>query len=313
LKCPKCGYLGFETGDTCKNCGYDFSLIAPAPILTPDPDLAIRSDDPQTGAPELWLDRLDRSMDEVSRPYAKQEHLIGVPESKPATQPDPLPLFNPDDPDDIPLIALPAAPRAPLAVRRNMEPPRLRAVPRSTSAPAASLDFHAEVEGAAEPEEPTPAPRAQREAARSSDQSPAEPVSEVGGRRLIAALIDHTILFGVDAAVIYFTLRMAGLAQSEWLLLPVVPMAFFLGLLKLSYFSAFTAIGGQTIGKMATGIKVIAESGRIDSAVAIRRTLAAALSLLPLGIGFLPALVGPDRRALHDRLTGTRVVGLRSA
>ena len=314
MKCPKCGYLGFETGDTCKNCGYDFSLIAPAPILTPDPDLAIRSDDPQTGAPELWLDRLDRSMDEVSRPYAKQEHLIGVPESKPTPQPDPLPLFNPDDPDDIPLIALPAAPRPPLAVRRNAEPPRLRAVPRSTSAPAASLDFQteAEAEVQAEPEEPAPPPRAQRAPARSTVQSPSDPVSEVGGRRLIAALIDHAILSGVDATVIYFTLRMAGLAQSEWRLLPVVPMGVFLGLLKVAYFSAFTAIGGQTIGKMATGITVIAESGRIDSAVAIRRTLAAALSLLPLGIGFLPALIGSDRRALHDRLTGTRVVGVRS-
>ena len=26
MKCPKCEYLGFETGDRCKNCGYDFSL-----------------------------------------------------------------------------------------------------------------------------------------------------------------------------------------------------------------------------------------------------------------------------------------------
>ena len=26
MKCPKCDYLGFETGDRCKNCGYDFSL-----------------------------------------------------------------------------------------------------------------------------------------------------------------------------------------------------------------------------------------------------------------------------------------------
>ena len=29
MKCPKCGYLGFETGDRCRNCGYDFSLAAP--------------------------------------------------------------------------------------------------------------------------------------------------------------------------------------------------------------------------------------------------------------------------------------------
>ncbi|MGH9383029.1 MAG: hypothetical protein ACRD2N_01870, partial [Vicinamibacterales bacterium] len=29
MKCPKCGYLGFETGDRCRNCGYDFSLTTP--------------------------------------------------------------------------------------------------------------------------------------------------------------------------------------------------------------------------------------------------------------------------------------------
>ena len=41
MKCPKCDYLGFETGDRCKNCGYDFSLLA-AP--EPEPaDLSLKS------------------------------------------------------------------------------------------------------------------------------------------------------------------------------------------------------------------------------------------------------------------------------
>ena len=30
MKCPKCGYLGFDRVDRCKNCGYDFSLVSPA-------------------------------------------------------------------------------------------------------------------------------------------------------------------------------------------------------------------------------------------------------------------------------------------
>ena len=309
MKCPKCGYLGFETGDTCKNCGYDFSLMAPAPAATPDPDLTIRTDDADSGVHELWLDRLDRTMDEVSRPK-KEEHLIGIPEAPAASTSDPLPLFNPDDPDDIPLIALPTAPRAPLSVRRPTDTPRLRAVPKSTSAPAPTLDFHEEASGhSAVDDSPRPTAR---------PLVPRRPVvveatSEIGGRRLVAAAIDHALLLAIDAAVLYFTARMAGLTESELRLLPSVPMVLFLGLLKVSYFSAFTAIGGQTIGKMAVGIKVIAESGTIDGAVAIRRTLATVLSLLPVGLGFLPALIGSDRRALHDRLTGTRVVGLPSA
>jgi hypothetical protein len=32
-----------------------------------------------------------------------------------------------------------------------------------------------------------------------------------------------------------------------------------------------------------------------------------------LGLGFLPALVGSDRRTLHDRVARTRVVALPSA
>jgi uncharacterized RDD family membrane protein YckC len=309
VKCPKCGYLGFETGDTCKNCHYDFSLIAPAPLVTAGPDIAIRTDDAETGAPELWLDRLDRSMDEVSRPK-REEHLIGVPEPPMPTS-DPLPLFNPDDPDDIPLIALPTAPRPPLSVRRPAEAPRLRAVPKASSAPAPTLDFHEEAPAQLLHEvDDEPAPR------RKASQHLVDPVGarpdHVGGRRLAAALVDHAILLAIDAIVLYFTARMAGLGQTELHLLPIAPMAIFLGLLKVSYFTAFTAIGGQTIGKMALGIKVIAESGTMDSAVAIRRTLAGVLSLLPAGIGFLPAFFGADRRALHDRLTGTRVVGLPS-
>ena len=39
MKCPKCDYLGFETGDRCKNCGYDFSLLSVAASETPDYDI----------------------------------------------------------------------------------------------------------------------------------------------------------------------------------------------------------------------------------------------------------------------------------
>jgi uncharacterized RDD family membrane protein YckC len=250
-------------------------------------------------------------MDEVSRPNAKQEHLIGVPEPKLATPSDPLPLFNPDDPDDIPLIALPTAPRAPLSVRRTAETPRLRAVPKTTNAPAPTLDFHEEARPD-QMEEVDDEPRVLMRAAHRRPPAAVEGVREVAGRRVAAALIDHTILFAIDAAVVYFTARMAGLGRAELHLLPILPIAIFLTLLKVSYFTAFTAIGGQTIGKMAVGIKVIAESGVMDSALAMRRTLAGVVSLLPLGLGFLPAFIGDDRRALHDRLTGTRVVGLSS-
>src|SRR3954451_21285934 len=46
MKCPKCGYLGFEDVRRCRNCGYDFSLSPPSAT----PDLSIRRDD-NTPAP----------------------------------------------------------------------------------------------------------------------------------------------------------------------------------------------------------------------------------------------------------------------
>jgi uncharacterized RDD family membrane protein YckC len=136
--------------------------------------------------------------------------------------------------------------------------------------------------------------------------------SSRAGGRLVAAVVDHAILLGIDLGVVYFTVRMAGLSMSEWNVLPLVPMLTFLGLLKISYFYAFTAVGGQTIGKMGVGTCVIADDGGpVDAARAMRRTCAGVLSLLLLGLGFVPALFG-NRRALHDRLAGTRVVRLRS-
>ena len=41
MKCPKCGYLGFERVDRCRNCGYDFSLTSTVTV----PDLTLRSGD----------------------------------------------------------------------------------------------------------------------------------------------------------------------------------------------------------------------------------------------------------------------------
>ena len=94
---------------------------------------------------------------------------------------------------------------------------------------------------------------------------------------------------------------MAGLTMGDWQLLPPVPMLGFLLLLKLSYFGAFTAACGQTIGKMAAHIRVVADDAPLDPSRAIRRTMMSAVSLLALGAGFIPALLDPDHRALHDR------------
>src|SRR5262245_29524070 len=42
MKCPKCGYLGFETSDRCRHCGYDFSLSQTTDTA---PELPLRSNE----------------------------------------------------------------------------------------------------------------------------------------------------------------------------------------------------------------------------------------------------------------------------
>lgn len=306
MKCPKCSYLGFETGDRCKNCGYDFSLLAMAADASDDePDLILRAD------PQFEREG-DRFFD-APLTTSEAEDSTSVDNAPDAPPPAPLwqiqddsalPLFKRpgEEEDDEPLIKLPVAPRPPLAVRRAAEAPRLRAVPRSVRPRQADpeLEFA---------EEPAPRSIVTTIPAAPSFRPSAFPASGAG-RRLGAVFIDHVMLLGIDAAVVYFTLRMSGLYMNDWRLLPLAPVVAFLGLIKFGYFWAFTAAGGQTIGKMAMRIYVVADESdhRIDGTRALGRTAAGLLSFLTLGVGFLPALFGRDRRALHDRISCTRVV-----
>jgi uncharacterized RDD family membrane protein YckC len=308
MKCPKCNYLGFETGDRCKHCGYDFSLT---PL-----DLALNVDPPGSPAHAASIGDvvLDPAFDRA-RVASPSTHRHSPPPSTnlQSNGAQGLPLFSPPGgDDDEPLVKLPLAPRAPLAVRRTADVPRPRAVakaPRPQPEPVLQfLDDQPSAPAVAPPADHGGAPVILRANAAAVALDPSG-----AGRRMIAAAIDVIILLAIDAAVIYFTLRMAALSLSEWTMLPPVPLIAFLLLLKLGYVSAFTAVGGQTIGKMAAGIRVVTHDNRaLDPTCALRRTLAGLVSWLTLGAGFLPALVNADRRALHDRLAHTRVVTLPS-
>jgi uncharacterized RDD family membrane protein YckC len=370
VKCPKCHYLGFETGDRCKNCGYDFSLLSVAesepadyeihpaalddvPVhvverIGPDNDpwlgteeepdeprieLATRFPEVEARAepiPDLPLTPptfdenvappstfADTPIDITVAPKPIAPFLSAMP-VQPATGSGEraLPLFKRgQEHDDEPLIKMPAAPRAPLAVRRTPETPRLRAVPRAIPRPGSppALQFPEEVldRAIAQQQEKSASVRPMTSLPRAAvPTSVLESIRPLV--RFAAALIDGVILLGIDAAVVYFTVRMAGLSMDQWTTLPVAPLATFLTLLTVSYLCAFTAVGGQTIGKMALGTCVVDDDGRpVDAARALRRTSAAIVSFLFFGLGFIPALFG-EHRALHDRYAGTRVVRLRS-
>ncbi len=291
MKCPKCGYLGFEDSDRCRNCGYDFSLVQPdragpevfvhpePPTLGPDPDFLLAT------TAESGNDALSSTVMSVDL-----DHLRDVP--SPAV-PEP-PLFGSRPGDDLPLIGTPSPPRAPLAVRRaTPEVPRART--RTPRPQTGSLDLEA-------------APVAALGLARSASGEPSEgaaaPLS-----RVLAAMLDLTIVLGVDAGIVYFTLRLCELQPGDVFRLPVVPLLVFLLLLNGGYFVAFTAVGGQSIGQMALGIRVVGQERQpVTFGRATVRALVCLASALPFGLGFLPALVGRDRRALHDRIARTRVI-----
>jgi uncharacterized RDD family membrane protein YckC len=129
------------------------------------------------------------------------------------------------------------------------------------------------------------------------------------GSRLAAVLLDLALLLIIDAAVVYFTMEICGLGFGDLTILPKGPLAAFLLVQNGGYLVAFTA-GGQTLGKMATGIRVVSARSNtpLDLGHAIVRTIVWTVLAVPGGLGFLTAFMSDDRRGLHDRVAGTRVV-----
>jgi uncharacterized RDD family membrane protein YckC len=290
MKCPKCGYLGFDSSDRCKNCGYDFSLMpagsAPGQIGGPllrEPGLARGS-------------RYRRS-DDAGRDGGVDRPLAGHAEGTPID----LPLFG-----DAGIPGALPPPRPPLQVRRATPAPgRLRARSETPLSEALKLDLEA---GPA-PSTPTPAPVAAAVTADEHESSrAASSVAAPAGRRVAAALIDVALAAAIDAGMLYFTLRLCDLTSNDVHALPLVPLVAFFFVLNGGYVILLTGTLGQTLGKMAAGIEVVSDRrGGMDIGRATLRTLAATLSIALAGGGWLAGLVG-ERRALHDRLTGTRVI-----
>jgi uncharacterized RDD family membrane protein YckC len=297
MRCPKCQYISFDSGERCRNCGYEFSLT---PDTTRGLDLPIHSSDEPIGPlGDFALESGSRRVDQAA-PVADA---IRSQPSKPITSSFDLPLFKERRPSDNtpPLVAPAATPRPPLAVRRSTPAPK----PTNRSpVDEPSLDL-----GPPDslPEESSRPPMIPAATAVNEDDG----AVALLGPRFMAALLDTAILLTIGWIVLYLTLRICGLPFSRIAVIPAVPFASFLLLIAGGYLTLFTAAGGQTIGKMATGIRVVSmdpDLVRVPLGRAILRAAAYFVSAVPAGLGFLPALVGADRRAIHDRLADTRVV-----
>lgn len=307
MKCPKCGYLGFDQVERCRNCGYEFSLA------------------PVGSAPELPLKERKEEIGPLGDLSFLKEAETGAAAHSTGTD---LPLFDTSpSTHDEPLITKASPPRQPLAVRRaTPEVPRLRTEPRPQSL---DLAFDSEPAVSSSPSVSYPRqsasstpigagsrPDERLRAARAADWGPFDQKAPVGPEenaglvaRLIAVIIDVLILGIVDLLVVYFTMQISGVGFLEFGVLPKGPLVAFLIVQNGGYLVGFTA-GGQTLGKMALGIRVVTadEAEPISVGRALRRTLLWTMLAIPAGLGFLTALLSPDHRGLHDRLAGTRVV-----
>jgi uncharacterized RDD family membrane protein YckC len=322
MKCPKCGYLGFDQVDRCRNCGYEFSLAA-----VPEAELALKASSGES-----------RTVDDLT--FLKEPTVAAG--STPSSD---LPLFATAGPDDEPLITRPSPPRPPLSVRRGAEAPRPRTESRAQSF---ELAFDGDLAEAPRPPLALPDDAESRAGADQSDLSPGSPLTlspasaaaavkapvpiqmpaaapaeatKRGGvederfhdasliARLCGVVIDLFILAVVDVAVVYFTTQLCGITFFELGILPKAPLLLFVVLQNGGYIVGFTA-GGQTLGKMVMGIRVVSaeEAEPIGVGRAFERTLLWAILAAPAGLGLLTALFSSDHRGLHDRMAGTRVV-----
>jgi uncharacterized RDD family membrane protein YckC len=297
MRCPKCQYISFDNGERCRNCGYEFSLTPDKRAL----DLPIQTGDEPLGP--LADFELESTPAAAVQEGVKAVDTVAAAPARPITSSFDLPLFKERKAtDDAPRVTPTATPRPPLAVRRSTPVP-----PRPSSvAGERVLGFTFD--------EPSEQARRSREpsAVRATEQEDAAMSSVASlGPRVLAGVIDAGILAAIAAIVLYLTLKICGVAVSQLSVIPPVPFAAFLLLIAGGYFTLFTAAGGQTIGKMAARIRVVpadGEVGRVPLGHSVLRAVAYLVSALPAGLGFVPALIGSEKRAIHDRLADTRVV-----
>jgi uncharacterized RDD family membrane protein YckC len=130
--------------------------------------------------------------------------------------------------------------------------------------------------------------------------------------RLGAVLIDFGIILGVFAAV--------G-AVTRWLIsvfwkVEITPdrseigwWALALAMWGFLYLWVGLGVAGRTPGKGLAGLRVVDKRGEpLTSGRAALRVLVYPLSFAVLGVGLLGAIVGRNRRCLHDVIAGTCVI-----
>lgn len=132
--------------------------------------------------------------------------------------------------------------------------------------------------------------------------------------RFVASVIDSILMWVVQLVLIAMSgILMTVVSQGEEpnaiaMIIGVAFQAFSL-LLFIGYKGWFHGRFGQTLGKMAVGVKVVRSNGDpLTYGRAVGRAFAEILSGLTLSIGYIIAAFDSEKRALHDHICDTRVV-----
>ncbi|NQW45180.1 MAG: RDD family protein [Deltaproteobacteria bacterium] len=145
--------------------------------------------------------------------------------------------------------------------------------------------------------------------------------SEPGGflRRFGAAIIDSTICYVIRFSMLGPLGLVLGMIKANSfynttqnraallvLIYFIVPFA-----VCYFYFGYFYHNKGASPGKMLFGLKVIRDEDGTHLSYGRafwRETVGKAISIMPMGIGFLWALARPDRKTFHDLMFKTQVL-----
>lgn len=131
------------------------------------------------------------------------------------------------------------------------------------------------------------------------------------GRRFAAVFLDGMIIwfaYFIVGLIAFEIMGKGGIAQGltnlGGVLGPTLSLVF-----TATYMIGFTGKYGATPGKMALGVKIVrADGGAIGVPLAVGRYFSTFISSMTIGIGYLMAFFDKEKRTLHDRICGTRVI-----
>ncbi len=132
------------------------------------------------------------------------------------------------------------------------------------------------------------------------------------GKRFLALFIDGCIIgipmYTVIGIVVFSAYSNGNVRPESFIAIQLLSLSFIF--IMAVYEGLMLGARGQTVGKIAMGIKVVRTDGgdltkgQAWGRAAMRQVLVSCLCI----INYLPAFFTPDKTALHDLVAGTRVV-----